>query len=327
MLGNGIVTTFPSDDHTLIVLFASPDDAAWAYDAGLQLLSGRPARAHGRKPDSPTEIVLAVEAAPKDELVVDQVVVGDRVVGPRFVHGVKSPMELKVPYTETRFPYGPTLASVHVSVACCTGCNGGIHDRGLVVLNSHTGGGWSGIWVRSDIDMPSDYARWQKVAFLGGVLRDDSGSTTVRDEGWMRVRLAGEEPHDAPTPTRVSAADFPAEGTRSLLSRSLEASWVELVDARVIDARRVEPAETDHSSGVRLPRMELRVTDGSGGESAAWLYQASAFDLTSGARIARLRGFLHAEAPGLYVLLGDKEEDLLTSEILEPSTVPGAGPA
>jgi hypothetical protein len=73
--------------------------------------------------------------------------------------------------------------------------------------------------------------------------------------------------------------------------------------------------------------MELRVTDGSGGESAAWLYQASAFGLTSGARIARLRGFLHAEAPGLYVLLGDKEEDLLTSEILEPSTVPGAGPA
>ncbi|MGC5173203.1 hypothetical protein ACLQ2Q_21385 [Microbacterium sp. DT81.1] len=310
-----IVATFPSDDHTLVVLFASPDDAAWADDAGVQLLSGRLAKAQGRNRDSPTEIVLAVEAPQRDELVVDQVVVGDRVVGPRFVHGVRSPMELKVPHTEARFPYGPTLAGVHVSVACCTGCNGGIHDRGLVVLNTHTGGGWSGIWVRSDIDMPSDYARWQKVAFLGGVLRDDSGSTTVSDEGWMRVRLAGEEPHDAPAPTPVSAADFPAEGTRSLLARSLEASYVELVDARVIDARRVEPPEADRSSSMRLPRMELRLTDDSGAESVAWLYQASAFELASGGRIARLRGFLHAEAPGLYVLLGDKEEDLLTNEI------------
>jgi hypothetical protein len=179
----------------------------------------------------------------------------------------------------------------------------------LVVLNNHTGGSWSGIWVHSQIDMPAEYARWQKVAFLGGVLHDESGSTTIRDEGWMRVRLAGEVPHSPPPPTHVSTSDFPAEGTRSLLARSLEACWVEFADITVIDATMVEPGTGD-AAALRLPRMEILFSDNSGVETIAWLYQQSAFDLAPRTRLSCLRGFIHAEAPGRYLLLGDKEEDL-----------------
>ncbi len=203
-----------------------------------------------------------------------------------------------------------TLDGVHLSVSCCTGCDGGIHDRGLVVLDNHSGGSWSGIWVHSDLDMPADYARWQKVVFLGGVLTDESGSTTVRDDGWMRVRLAGEVPHEAPEPAVVSADDVPLEGTRSLLAHSLDAAFVELRDVRVLEVRHVDPVPGTGRER-RLPRAELRLTDASSAQCAAWLYQPTAFGLAAGDRLSRLRGFLHAEAPGRYVLLGDKEEDLV----------------
>lgn len=312
-----IRATFPLDDQTISVLFDSPQEAERAIEAGLHLVSGLPVKLGDQFGASPSEVLLNVEGSPRSSLFVDQVVVGrigGESVGPRFIHGIQSPMELKVPHTEARFPFGPTLTGVHVSVACCTGCNGGVHDRGLVVLNNHTGGSWSGIWVRSRIDMPDDYARWQKVAFLGGVLRDEAGSTTVRDEGWMRVRLAGEVPHSPPPPAHVSTRDFPAGGSRSLLARSLEACWVEFTDITVVDARKVEPGASHKGTGPRLPRIEIRFTDASGVEGIAWLYQESAFGLAPGERLAGLRGFIHAEAPGHYILLGDKEEDLLRHE-------------
>ena len=184
------------------------------------------------------------------------------------------------------------LSGVHVSVACCTGCNGGVHDRGLVVLNNHTGGGWSGIWVQTAIDLPEDYARWQKIVFLGGVLRD-------------------EDSHGPPPPTHITAALVPASGTETLLARSLDGCWVEFSDVVVVAARQVDPAERKHDRGTRLPRMEIQFTDGSGTTAVAWLYQPSALKLQPGDRVATLRGFVHAESPGRYVLLGDKEEDLL----------------
>jgi hypothetical protein len=59
--------------------------------------------------------------------------------------------------------------------------------------------------------------------------------------------------------------------------------------------------------------MEVGLRDGAGTESIAWLYQRSAFRLTPDTHLAVLRGFMHAEAPGRYVLLGDKEEDIVHS--------------
>lgn len=59
--------------------------------------------------------------------------------------------------------------------------------------------------------------------------------------------------------------------------------------------------------------MELVVTDDSGGRSIAWLYQPTAFDLKDGQKLRQPRGFVHAEERGQYVLLSDKEEDILSA--------------
>jgi hypothetical protein len=308
----GIRATFPVNDRTVAVLFTSPEAAGEAMRKGLRLASGRSAEVRRLREGSPGEVLLDVDAPPEPGVVVDQVVVegiGED-VGPRFVHGIRTPMELKAPYIEPRFPFGSTLVGVHVSVACCTGCNGGVHDRGLVVITDHVGGSWSGIWVQTVSPMPEDYARWQKVEFLGGVLREEYGSTTVADEGWMRVRLGEEDRHAPPRPVRVTAGDFPSGGTRTLLARSLDACWVEFVDVVVVQALKVEAPGSDKDGSVRLPRMEVLFSDSYDRGFIAWLYQPSAFNLSPGDRLASLRGFVHAEAPGRYVLLGDKEEDL-----------------
>jgi hypothetical protein len=241
------------------------------------LVSGREVILHDAGGGPASQILLECDVPSESGLVIDQVMVeGIRQdlddpapeLGPRFVHGIRAPMDLKIPYVDSQFPFGSTLAGLHVSVACCTGCNGGVHDRGLVVLNNHTGGSWSGIWVQTAQPMPKDYRRWQKVEFLGGVLRDDFGSITVVDEGWMQVRLGDESTHSAPPPARVTASDLPAEGTPSLLAFSLDASWVEFADVSVVDVTRVEATAGDGKA--RLPRVEARFSDASGTEAISW---------------------------------------------------------
>ncbi|MBG0566991.1 hypothetical protein [Actinoplanes aureus] len=58
-----------------------------------------------------------LNAEPPAEVVVDQVVVDGlgEAVGPRFGHGIRTPLELKVPWFEHRFPYASTLAGVHIA--------------------------------------------------------------------------------------------------------------------------------------------------------------------------------------------------------------------
>ena len=312
----GIRAAFPISDQTVAVLFTSSEAADEAIRKGLRLASGRSARVRRSREGSLGEVLLDVDAPLEPGVVLDQVVVegiGED-VGPRFVHGIRTPMELKAPNFEPRFPFGSTLVGAHVSVACCTGCNGGVHDRGLVVITDHVGGSWSGIWVQTRSPLPEDYARWQKLEFLGGVLREEYGSTTVVDEGWMRVRLGEEDSHAPPQPAQVTAGDLPSGGTRALLARSLDACWVEFADVRVVQATKVEAPGSDKDGGIRLPRMEVLFSDSYDVHFIAWLYQSSAFSLSPGDRLASLRGFVHAEAPGRYVLLGDKEEDLIRQE-------------
>jgi hypothetical protein len=313
-----ITATFPVDDRRIAVVFSSSSLAEAAATSAPRLVSGREVSLHDAGGGPASQILLECDVPSESGLVMDQVMVeGIRQdldgsapeLGPRFVHGIRAPMDLKIPYVDSQFPFGSTLAGLHVSVACCTGCNGGVHDRGLVVLNNHTGGSWSGIWVQTAQPIPEDYRRWQKVEFLGGVLRDDLGSITVVDEGWMQVRLGDETTHSAPPPARVTASDLPAEGTPSLLAFSLDASWVEFADVSVVDVARVEAAAGDGKA--RLSRVEARFSDASGTEAISWLYQRSSFDLSPGDHLAALRGFVHAEAPGRYVVVSDKEEDLL----------------
>lgn len=241
--------------------------------------------------------------------VVDRLLVRGRPVGPRFLHGVLTPMELKVGHIADEFPFTSTRVGVHVSVACCTGCNGGVHDRGLVVINDHVGGPWTGLWVRTDLEIPTPYPRWQRTLFAGGVVDEQQGSTVVADRGWMTIEKLGEEPHHAPPPLPIETADFPREVTRSLTTRGLDGTWVEFRHVTVHDLRPVDPDGDD-----RLPRVEAVVSDDSGGKAEAWLYQETARDLRPGRRIAFLRGFVHGEEPGRYVLLSDKEEDISLDE-------------
>jgi hypothetical protein len=243
-------------------------------------------------------------------LTVDHVVIqaGKRqVFGPPFAHGPLSAMEIKFPHAEPRFPFSSRLVGVHASVACCTGCNGGVHDRGLIVLNEHLGGGWSGIWVRTTQRIEGPYPRWQRMLLAGGVIHDH-GSTEVVDHGWMEISRGGEEPHHPPPPLPVSSADVPAELTTSLSTRSLDGTWVEFSDVVVDAAERFEPS-TDGGTD-RLPYTEIMFHDQAGVRSVAYLFQQQRDEVNAETRITTLRGFVHAEAPGRYVLLTDKPEDI-----------------
>lgn len=94
----------------------------------------------------------------------------------------------------------------------------------------------------------------------------------------------------------------------SLLTKSLDAACVQFDEITVESLRNVPSGGSDESE---LPRTEMTFGDGAGGRSVAWLYQAAARDLGQGQRIKLLRGFVHAEQPGIYVLRSDKDEDLI----------------
>ncbi len=150
--GNGgLVAAFPLSDTELALVCPQPVHPSMERTSRYRPRSGlavQDVRIDGERPE---QVVLQVEPMAPMPLTIDEVVIDDykgadgkglgRIISPRFVHGVVTPMELKVPHFEGGFPYTSKLVGVHASVTCCTGCNGGIHDRSLVVLNNHTGGG------------------------------------------------------------------------------------------------------------------------------------------------------------------------------------------
>jgi hypothetical protein len=303
-----IVATYPLDAEHVVVRLAAPLDAP--DDVSFSLADGLPVRDATVDDQLPDRVALTVEPRSPVPLIIDHVVMsaGSRpVFGPPFAHGPLTAMEAKVPLFERRFPFSSRLAGVHVSVACCTGCDGGVHDRGLVVLNDHLGGGWSGIWVKTAQRIEGPYPRWQRMLFAGGVIQDH-GSTEVVDHGWMEISKDDEEPHHPPPPLSISTVDVPAERTTSLRSRSLDGSWVEFSDVLVEAAEPVEPP-ADREAG-RLPYTQITFQDQSGARSVAYVFQEQRSAMEAGTRIASLRGFIHAEAPGEYVLLTDKPEDI-----------------
>lgn len=311
-----LLAAFPVSDHEIVLHFKKPlpstvDPRMFRSARGIQIRGARVEQT------SPHEVVLDIEPLPRLPLAADSIAVSGLVAGdgsalgelqsPRFLHGVHSAMELKVPHAEAAFPFRSTLSGLHATVECCTGCNGGIHDRDLVVVNNHSGGGWSGIWVRTAKVIDGPYPRWQRVMFAGGILADEDGSLTLVDHGWMRVAKGDEAPHHAPPPLPVRTKDVPATRTESLLTKSLDGTWVELTDVKVVSAREVAPLKSEYSRTLR--RIELLVDDGSG-PANAWMYQPSSAKVEVGQALASLRGFVHAEAEGVYALLSDKEEDL-----------------
>src|SRR5207237_10935166 len=94
-------------------------------------------------------------------------------------------------------------------------------------------------------------------------------------------------------------------------------------DVVVEEAMTVEPRRGT-GGRTRLVRNVVTFTDRSGAQAEAWLYQPSGLRLRKGDRLAFLRGFVHAERRGFYVVLSDKEEDLgRPSAALPPCHRPG----
>lgn len=296
---------FPLDEARLGVVLTEPRSTPEVSAAALTLDSGHGVEEVRVVDGRPWHLELAVAPMEAVPLTIDTLVVDGEPTGMSFVHGILNPMELKLQGIEDGPPFESTLVGLGVSVACCTGCNGGIHDRGLVVINGHVAGPWTGLWVQTDTPIPTPYPRWQRTLFAGGVVREVGGSTTVRDEGWMDVRRLDEDPHHAPAPLRIDAADLPGRSSASHLAKGMDAAWVELTDLEVISARRKKP-----TAAGRLPHNQIHLRDQSGATVEAWMYQKRGLALRAGERISRMRAFVHAEGKGGYVLLSDKDEDL-----------------
>lgn len=125
----------------------------------------------------------------------------------------------------------------------------------------------------------------------------------------MVIQKSDEPAHHAPPPLPIKTEDLPAEYSTSLLSKSLDGAWVQFDNITIESATSVLTAEQGLGAG-NLPRVEIVFSDGSGGHSKAWLYQPSGRKVQAHQAVQMLRGFVHAEAPGIYILLSDKEEDI-----------------
>jgi hypothetical protein len=312
---------YPLDDSHLVILLDEPVASVSSRKTNINSGAGLTARSIQVNSDNPTRVVVTTKSMCTDGVVVDSLQIQDalvlRVSGklvqittPKFIHGVKDPTELKALQLEGVFPFASRLIGVHVSVSCCTGCNGGVHDRNLVVLNHHVGGPWTGIWVQTAKTIEAPYPRWQKVLCAGGVISDYKGSVTVVDEGWMEIHKNFEVPHHAPPPLPVTCAQISNSRSKTLLSKGLDASWVEFSNI-VVESAEVSSPPQRVAKIKRLTRNQIIFTDSSGAKSTAFLYQPTGLKVSSGAQLKKLRGFVHAEAVGQYVVLSDKEEDIV----------------
>jgi len=312
---------YPLDDSHLVILLDKPVASVPSRKANIDSGANLTVRSIQVDSDDPTRVVVTTKSMRTDGVVVDSLRIQDalaartsgklvQITTPRFIHGVKDPTELKALQLGGVFPFASRLIGVHVSVSCCTGCNGGVHDRNLVVLNHHVGGPWTGIWVQTAKTIGAPYPRWQKVLCAGGVIRDYKGSVTVVDEGWMEIHKNLEVPHHAPPPLPVTCAQIPNSRSKTLLSKGLDASWVEFSNI-VVESAEVSSPPQRAAQIRRLTRNQIIFTDSSGAKSTAFLYQPTGLKVAPGAQIKKLRGFVHAEAVGQYVVLSDKEEDIV----------------
>ena len=315
-----LVAAFPISDSQIVLICPDAVNPAMEKASLYRLESGLAVKSVKLNKKHPERIMLRVEPMRNLPLKIDSVTIRSfqsihgtkarKAVSPEFIQGVHGAMELKAPYFADTFPYTSNLIGRHVSVACCTGCNGGVHDRNLVVLNHHIGGAWSGIWVQTGKTIEAPYPRWQRVLCAGGVIEEVSGSMVVVDKGWMEIYKQKETAHHAPPSLPIQTIDIPARRVTSLACKSLDGAWVQFEEIDVKSATFIEAQERVREA-INLPRTEITFTDKSGGVSKAYLYQPSGHKVKIGRHVKQLRGFVHAEKPGVYVLLSDKEEDII----------------
>jgi hypothetical protein len=316
---SAVRAAFPLDESTLTVICSSPLHPSSADRSGFRFSSGRSIADVKIDPVAADRLIVRAEPYSLPSVVIETMFIREltfsdgtfvtEVETPRFAGTIYNAMQLKVPHFTADFPYRSTLVDVHASVACCGGCNGGIHARGLSVLNSHHGGGFSGLWIHSNRSLIDPYPRWQRIICAGGVMEEKNGSLTMVDYGWMTARRDNEQPHHAPPPLPLQTVDLPVGPTRALETKALDGSYVAFNEI-TIEASRSIDGGLGQRTGASVPAHEVQFTDSSGGRSIAWLYQPSAQALLPTQRIKRLAGFVHAEEVGRYILLTDKEEDI-----------------
>ncbi|GAC1456279.1 MAG: hypothetical protein PVSMB1_05930 [Gemmatimonadaceae bacterium] len=314
-----IRAVYPLDNRTFAVLCTEPVHPSSADASAFRFRSGRAIEAVESDEKGGGRLLIRVEPRPAAAFAVDSISIRSlnladgnsvkNVEAPRFAAGVYNAMQLKVPHFAPEFPYGTSLDGLHVSVACCGGCNGGVHARGLSVLNVHHGGCFSGIWIYSTRALIDPYPRWQRIVCAGGVLEERSGSSTIVDRGWMTARRDGETQHHAPPPLAIETVDVPGELTKALEPKGLDGSYVAFSDVGIESVDVIEGG-VDRKTRAAVPAVRVSFSDASRGTSVAWMYQVSAQRLRSGQRLKRLCGFVHAEEPGRYIVLTDKEEDI-----------------
>lgn len=317
----GAISVSPVDDTTLVVLANDELDRSGAYSVAVRLASGIRVAEVTPHASDPRGLLVTLELDTLPPVAPDRAwVTGLRtaagedlgeVMSGDFIVGAREPMELKAGHVEPAFPFGSRLVGTHVIVTCCGGCNGGMHPRGLQVLNNHIGGPWTSMWVQTTQPIKLPYRRWQKVRMAGGVLEERNGSTVVVDRGHMKITVLDEPAHHAPPALRITTADLPSSESRELIHKALDGCFVEFRDITITSARNVNPPEPTDGT-IALDYVELVFSDDSGGQTVAWLYQREP-NVSSGDRLTELRGFIHAEAPGVYVVISDKDEDLVRS--------------
>lgn len=145
---------FPLDDNQLVVLLEEEISVASEKSLKAESHAGRLLRGVVVDPSDSRRLTLKLAPVRSHGIVIDFLRISGDIVDklnrkavsiktPKFIHGIKDLTELKALQLDHQFPFASRLAGVHVSVACCTGCNGGVHDRNLVVLNHHIGGPWT----------------------------------------------------------------------------------------------------------------------------------------------------------------------------------------
>jgi hypothetical protein len=319
VIASPVLAAFPLEAHTFTVICAGPVHPSATDRSAFRFKGGRAVQSVEVDPKATNRLILRVEPDPLPSFSVETILIqklsladGSSVTNvetPRFAGGIYNAMQLKVPHFSAEFPYASTLIDVHVSVACCGGCNGGVHGRGLSVLNSHNGGCFSGIWIHATRSLIDPYPRWQRIVCTGGVVEERNGSMTIVDRGWMTAHRDNEKPHHAPPALPLHAIDVPAELTRSLETKGLDGSYVSFSDITIEKARAIDGG-LGQRTGAPVPALEVQFTDESKAKTIAWLYQPSAQSLRPGQRLKRLSGFVHAEEPGRYILLTDKDADV-----------------
>lgn len=137
--GHQLVAAFPLSNTRIVVICGQPLHASMAQTHLFSLRSGLTVRNVEIDVAQPQRVFLDVEPMETNPLVVDEVIISSlrsadgsslgRVTSPLFIQAIQTPMELRVPHFKDAFPYVSIHTGVHVSLMCCTGCNGGIHDR------------------------------------------------------------------------------------------------------------------------------------------------------------------------------------------------------